>query len=80
MKSISVVIPVYNGEATIPELAARLANVLPSAADSFEIVMVNDGSRDGSWAAIVELARAHNTLARAEQAPVIEAIREVPLG
>jgi len=53
----SVVIPVYNGELTIPSLVQRLGQVLPTLADSYEVILVNDGSRDGSWDVIMDLAR-----------------------
>jgi glycosyltransferase involved in cell wall biosynthesis len=55
-QSISVVIPVYNGAATLPTLIDRLRNVLGQLARPFEIVLVNDGSRDDSWAIIESLA------------------------
>jgi undecaprenyl-phosphate 4-deoxy-4-formamido-L-arabinose transferase len=50
------VIPVYNSEAILPALVDRLAAVLPGVADRFEVILVNDGSRDGSWEAIAERA------------------------
>src|ERR1700730_9375241 len=53
---VSVVVPVYNGAATLPELVARLATVLAHCAPRSEIVLVNDGSRDASWQVILELA------------------------
>ncbi len=54
--SISVVTPVYNGEASIAELCRRLAEVLPQIATEYEIILVNDGSRDQSWKVISELS------------------------
>ena len=54
--SISVVIPVYNGSATLSPLIDRLRIVLDRLATPYEIVLVNDGSRDGSWATIESLA------------------------
>lgn len=54
--SISVVTPVYNGEASIVELCRRLAEVLPRIATDYEIILVNDGSRDQSWKVISELS------------------------
>jgi undecaprenyl-phosphate 4-deoxy-4-formamido-L-arabinose transferase len=57
--AVSVVIPVYNSQATLPELVARLAGTLEARALPFEVLLVNDGSRDGSWDRIVELARAY---------------------
>jgi glycosyltransferase involved in cell wall biosynthesis len=55
-RSISVVTPVYNGEASIGELCRRLAEVLPHISAQHEIILVNDGSRDGSWETISELS------------------------
>lgn len=54
--SISVVVPVYNSEQTLGELAARLAAVLHDHSSRFELVLINDGSRDSSWDAICALA------------------------
>ncbi|HEU0275015.1 MAG TPA: glycosyltransferase family 2 protein [Candidatus Udaeobacter sp.] len=53
--SISVVTPVYNGEASVGELCRRLAEVLPHISAQHEIILVNDGSRDRSWEMISEL-------------------------
>ncbi len=52
----SVVIPVFRGEQTLDPLIERLAQVLPNVAESFEVVLVNDGSPDSSWAVIERLA------------------------
>jgi glycosyltransferase involved in cell wall biosynthesis len=51
---LSVVVPVYNAESTIAELVARSKSVLESLALDFELILVNDGSRDRSWAVIKE--------------------------
>jgi glycosyltransferase involved in cell wall biosynthesis len=56
-RSLSVVIPVYNSEDILPELLRRLNNVLPQIATEFEVVLVNDGSSDGSWIAITRLTQ-----------------------
>jgi glycosyltransferase involved in cell wall biosynthesis len=53
---ISVVVPVYNSEQILPALVKRLAPVLASLSDEYEVVLVNDGSRDKSWEIIQELA------------------------
>jgi glycosyltransferase involved in cell wall biosynthesis len=55
-RSISVVTPVYNGEASIAELCRRLAEVLPRISTQHEVILVNDGSRDRSWETISELS------------------------
>jgi undecaprenyl-phosphate 4-deoxy-4-formamido-L-arabinose transferase len=55
-RSISVVTPVYNGKASVSELCRRLAEVLPRVSTQYEIILVNDGSRDRSWEMISELS------------------------
>ena len=56
MPSISIVVPVYNGSATLRELHKRLRATLSSAADPYEMILVDDGSADSSWRTITELA------------------------
>ena len=53
---ISVTIPVYNSAEMLPQLVARLEKVLKQLGTEFEILLVNDGSRDASWAVIEKLA------------------------
>ena len=55
--NISVIVPVYNSEIMLPELVSRLQPVLDSIAVAFELVLVNDGSRDRSWEVISRLAQ-----------------------
>lgn len=52
---ISIVIPVYNSAATLEQLHARLTAVLGSLQRSYEIILVDDGSRDQSWAGLATL-------------------------
>ena len=52
-----MVIPVFNSEATLPSLIHRLSAVLPRISPDYEVILVNDGSRDGSWEKIRELVR-----------------------
>lgn len=58
-RSLSVVVPVYRGAATLPELVRRLETVLSWLASEYEIILVNDGSPDRSWEVIQELADGH---------------------
>jgi len=60
--SISVVTPVYNGEASVPELCRRLTELLPRISAQHEVILVNDGSRDRSWEVISELSSRSPTL------------------
>ncbi len=62
MHSISVVIPVYNAEATIAPLCDELRSELGSLCSSYEIILVDDGSRDGSAGVISGLADQHDCI------------------
>ena len=53
--SISVVVPVFNEEAVLPEFHRRLAAVLDRLAEPVEIVYVNDGSHDGTMPLLAAL-------------------------
>lgn len=53
---LSVVVPVFNEEESLAELRTRLEAALAGKVASYEIVFVDDGSRDGSWAQICALA------------------------
>jgi len=57
MARISTVVPVYNEEANLPELHRRLSAALKAIAEDYEIVLVDDGSRDNSWATVESLCR-----------------------
>jgi undecaprenyl-phosphate 4-deoxy-4-formamido-L-arabinose transferase len=56
MNDLSIVIPVYNSEGSVGEVVRRLLALLPSIAEHYEIILVNDGSRDNSWQVIAPLA------------------------
>ena len=53
----SIIIPLYNEEKTIPELVTRLAAVTDGMSDSWELILVDDGSTDGSFTAMCALHR-----------------------
>jgi undecaprenyl-phosphate 4-deoxy-4-formamido-L-arabinose transferase len=57
--NVSVVIPVYNSSGILPELVARLEPVLTDHYDEYELILVNDGSRDASWDVICSLVADH---------------------
>jgi glycosyltransferase involved in cell wall biosynthesis len=56
LAGLSIVVPVYNSAEMLPELSARLEQVFRAADKPFELILVNDGSRDRSWEVIEELA------------------------
>jgi undecaprenyl-phosphate 4-deoxy-4-formamido-L-arabinose transferase len=53
--NLSIVVPVYKGEKLIEPLVAQLSQALPAFAENYEIILVNDGSPDHSWAIIQSL-------------------------
>lgn len=59
---LSVVIPVYNSAETLAALCARLAAVLPQLHADFEVILVNDGSRDRSWQTLAALSEQYHWL------------------
>lgn len=60
--SLSIVVPVYNSAATLSALARRLTDVLGEIGIPYEIILVNDGSRDASWEQIVALGHEYEWL------------------
>jgi undecaprenyl-phosphate 4-deoxy-4-formamido-L-arabinose transferase len=54
--NLSVVVPVYNSELSLPVLMRRLQPVLQALAAEYELVLVNDDSRDRSWTVICDAA------------------------
>lgn len=59
---ISVVVPCFNEEATLRDLVARLERALPVLSPRFEVILVNDGSRDDTAETLAELAETHRWL------------------
>ncbi len=59
MPSLSIVVPVYNSATSLPKLAEVLAVTLPKLAAEYELILINDGSRDKSWQVITELLRTY---------------------
>lgn len=56
---ISIVIPVYNEEESLPELCSWIERVVTENGLSYEILLVDDGSTDRSWDVILELRQAN---------------------
>ena len=58
--TISIVVPVYNEEAVLPELYRRVSEVMDGVGESWELILVNDGSRDKSAEVIAALHEKDN--------------------
>ena len=59
---ISVVIPLYNEEESLPELFAWIQRVMMKNGFTYEVIFVNDGSTDRSWQVIEGLAAQNDTV------------------
>lgn len=60
MSLLSVVVPAYNEQENVEKAASTIAEILVKAEISFEIIFVNDGSRDDTWHAIERAAKANS--------------------
>src|SRR5579884_807223 len=59
---LSIIIPVYNSAQRLPRLVSCIMEVLDGLGLSYEIILVDDGSADDSWQAVVSLAEAHRVV------------------
>lgn len=62
IEGISVVVPVFNSAETISQLVERIDRVLSAEQYQFEIILVDDGSRDESWKQVVAAAEGNPTV------------------
>ena len=54
---ISVIVPLFNEAESLPELAAWIHRVMETNGYSYEVLMIDDGSTDGSWDTVQSLAK-----------------------
>lgn len=59
---ISLVIPLYNEEESLPELAEWIERVCSEHGYSYEVIMIDDGSTDRSWAVVEELSAQYTVI------------------
>lgn len=56
LPAVSLVVPVFNEETTLEEVYRRAAATLDEVGKPYEVIVVDDGSRDGTWAIVERLA------------------------
>ena len=61
-QALSIVIPVYNDEDVLDELVRRLIPVAKSLSEDYEVIFIDDGSRDQSWKILVKLQKSNPKL------------------
>lgn len=59
---LTIIVPLFNEEESLPELTAWIHRVIDPKGWKFEIIMIDDGSRDGSWDAVTHLASSDYTI------------------
>jgi glycosyltransferase involved in cell wall biosynthesis len=62
MTQISVIVPVFNEEESLPELTQWISRVMNTHGFSYEVILINDGSTDRSWEVIQGLTTENNAL------------------
>ncbi len=62
MLDISVIVPLYNEEESLPELSAWIERVMNDNKFSYEVIFVNDGSRDNSWKVVKSLSEKNTNI------------------
>ncbi|MFN0112599.1 MAG: glycosyltransferase family 2 protein [Blastocatellia bacterium] len=62
LPSISVFFPAYNDEGSIGTMVNKALAILPQFTDDYEVIVVNDGSSDGTATLLDELARQHSAV------------------
>ncbi|MCQ2148358.1 MAG: glycosyltransferase family 2 protein [Bacteroidales bacterium] len=58
-KDLSIIIPLFNEEESLPELISWIDQVVKREGYSYEVIMIDDGSRDGSWNVIKDLSKTY---------------------
>lgn len=59
---ISIIVPLYNEEESLPELMTWIDNVMTKNNYKYEVIMVDDGSRDKSWQVVLDLKTKYPSL------------------
>ena len=62
MLQLSIVVPLYNEAESLPELCAWIDRVMQANSFQYEMIFVNDGSRDESWSVLQTLAKEYKSL------------------
>lgn len=59
---LSVIVPAYNEAESLPELANWVDKVCTSSSLSYELIVIDDGSNDGTWKVLQELGNSNSSL------------------
>jgi len=56
---LSIVVPLYNEAESLPELCSWIDSVMKSHSFTYEMIFINDGSKDQSWNVLQELKQTY---------------------
>ena len=59
---LSIILPHFNQRESLPELITRIRDMAAGQGYSYEVLLIDDGSTDGSWDVVRELAAADSTV------------------
>ena len=59
---LSIVIPLFNEDESLPELAAWIEKIVSANGFSYEVIMIDDGSTDNSWKVIEQLREGNSNI------------------
>ncbi len=62
MMDISVIVPLFNEEESLPELCSWISKVMDSNKYSYELLLIDDGSKDNSWNVIEDLSKKNHNI------------------
>jgi len=62
MLQISIVVPLYNESESLPELCSWIDQVMQKNQFSYEMIFINDGSKDNSWQVLQDLSKQYSTI------------------
>ena len=62
MMDISVIVPLFNEEESLPELCSWISKVMDSNKYSYELLLIDDGSKDNSWNVIEDLSKKNQNI------------------
>jgi len=62
MLQISIVVPLYNEAESLPELCSWIDQVMQKNQFSYEMIFINDGSKDNSWQVLQDLSKRYSTI------------------
>ena len=62
MKDLSIIVPAKDEEESLPELITWIDRVLTQASLKYEVIIIDDGSKDGTWSVVKKIAQSNSSV------------------